>query len=204
MWAVKLCTNKILQFLTADAASWCRLTCIMAIKRVVGWLGHMCACLGGGIVQPVCCRLLVFRVLVFLHCVHVRMVQTRFCRITFAAALVLTSLPLRVQSVHCRAPPSDTGWPLGLYLYLLCWASSNPRAVPLYVFAVPSGECHWNLVLLSGLSSLMSNKNWLLWQCLLRDRETNFRLVIYSHSSTSPGPIDVEMVGLTEIVNNIK
>jgi len=28
--AVKLCTNKILQFLTADA-SYCRLTCIMAI-----------------------------------------------------------------------------------------------------------------------------------------------------------------------------
>ena len=39
---------------------------------------------------------------------------------------------------------------------------------------------------------------------IFRDRETNFRLVIYSRSSTSPGPIDVEMVGLTEIVNNIK
>ena len=32
MWAVKLCTNKILQFLTGDA-SWCRLTCVMAVKR---------------------------------------------------------------------------------------------------------------------------------------------------------------------------
>jgi len=33
MWAVKLCTNKILQFLTGDASSWCRLVCIMAVKR---------------------------------------------------------------------------------------------------------------------------------------------------------------------------
>jgi len=34
MWAVKFCTNKILQFLTGGA-SWRRLTCIMAVKR---WL----------------------------------------------------------------------------------------------------------------------------------------------------------------------
>jgi len=30
-----------------------------------------------------------------------------------------------------------------------------------------------------------TNKNWLPWQCLLRDRRTNFRLIIYSHNSTT-------------------
>jgi len=35
---VELFTNKILQFLTGGASS-CRLTCIMVIKWVVGWVG---------------------------------------------------------------------------------------------------------------------------------------------------------------------
>jgi len=41
----------------------------------------------------------------------------------------------------------------------------------------------------------------------LRDRRINFRLFIYSHSSTNPvnfakiGPVDFEIIGLTEIVN---
>ena len=44
------------------------------------------------------------------------------------------------------------------------------------------------------------------WQCPLRIRYTNFRSFIYSHSSTNPtnlvkiGLVDVETIGLTEIV----
>ena len=34
MQAVKLCTNRILQFLTGGAG-WCRLTCVMTIKRLL-------------------------------------------------------------------------------------------------------------------------------------------------------------------------
>ena len=40
MWAVKLCTNKIFQFITGGAG-YHKLTCIMAIKRVVCWLGWL-------------------------------------------------------------------------------------------------------------------------------------------------------------------
>jgi len=37
----------------------------------------------------------------------------------------------------------------------------------------------------NSLSSLdKTNKNWLQWQRLLRDRKTNLRSFIYSHSST--------------------
>jgi len=51
---------------------------------------------------------------------------------------------------------------------------------------------------------------WLPWQCPLRDRKVNFRLIIYSHSSTNTenlakiGPLDFDMIGLTGIVKNIK
>ena len=31
-----------------------------------------------------------------------------------------------------------------------------------------------------------ANKNWLLWQRPLKDQKTNFRLIIYSYSSTDP------------------
>ena len=46
----------------------------------------------------------------------------------------------------------------------------------------------------------------MLWQRTLRDRKTNFQLIIYSHIYTNPenlgkiGPVDVEIIGLTEIV----
>jgi len=42
------------------------------------------------------------------------------------------------------------------------------------------------------------------WQRSLGDRKTNFRLIIYSHSSAKPeklakiGPVDVEINGLRE------
>ena len=46
------------------------------------------------------------------------------------------------------------------------------------------------------------------WQRPLRDRKTNFRSFIYSNSSTNPANVvkivlvDVEIIGLTEIVEN--
>ena len=40
--------------------------------------------------------------------------------------------------------------------------------------------------------------------CILSKEVGPCRLVLYSHSFTNPGPIDVEMVGLTEIVNSVK
>jgi len=54
------------------------------------------------------------------------------------------------------------------------------------------------------------NKNWLPRQRPLRDRKTNFRSFIYSQSSTNPadrvkiGPVNVDIIGLTEIVKNKK
>ena len=53
-----------------------------------------------------------------------------------------------------------------------------------------------------------SNKNWLPWRRPLRDRKTNFRLIIYSHSSTEPanlakiGAVDFEITGPTQIDKN--
>jgi len=53
-----------------------------------------------------------------------------------------------------------------------------------------------------------ANKNWLPQQRPMTDRKTNFRLTIYSHSSTNPeilakiGPLRFEIIGLTGIVNN--
>jgi len=50
-----------------------------------------------------------------------------------------------------------------------------------------------------------TNKNWLPWQRYLRDRNTNFRLIVYSHGSTNRenlakiGVVDVEIIGLKEI-----
>ena len=56
-----------------------------------------------------------------------------------------------------------------------------------------------------------TNKDWLPWQRpLMRDRETSFRSIIYSHSSANPenlakiGQVDFEIIGLTEIVTNKK
>jgi len=52
--------------------------------------------------------------------------------------------------------------------------------------------------------------NWLPWQRPLRDPTANFRLIIYSHSSANPenlakiGRVDVEIIGLKEIVKNKK
>jgi len=51
-----------------------------------------------------------------------------------------------------------------------------------------------------------TNNNWLPWQRPLGDRETNFRSIIYSHSSTNPenlakiGLADFKIAGLAEIV----
>jgi len=53
-----------------------------------------------------------------------------------------------------------------------------------------------------------TNKNWLSWQRSLRDRKTNFTLIIYSHSSTNPenlaevGPVNFQIIGLMGIVQN--
>ena len=50
------------------------------------------------------------------------------------------------------------------------------------------------------------NKVWLPWQRPLRYKKTNFRLIIYSHSSISRenlakvGPVDFEIIGLTGII----
>jgi len=49
------------------------------------------------------------------------------------------------------------------------------------------------------------DKNWLPWQCPLRDRKANFRFTIYSHSSTNPENLakihstDFEIIGLPGI-----
>jgi len=46
-----------------------------------------------------------------------------------------------------------------------------------------------------------TNKNWLPWQRYLRDRNTNFRLIVYSHGSANRenlakiGVVDVEIIG---------
>jgi len=56
------------------------------------------------------------------------------------------------------------------------------------------------------LSVDKTKKKWLPWQRPLRDRKTNFRLIIHSQSSTNPEtvvkirPADFEIIGLTEIV----
>jgi len=55
-----------------------------------------------------------------------------------------------------------------------------------------------------------TNKDCFPWQSPLRDGKTNFRLIIYSHSSINPenlakvGPVDFEIIGLTGIVINEK
>jgi len=55
-----------------------------------------------------------------------------------------------------------------------------------------------------------TNKNWLAWQRPLMDRKTNFRLIIYSRSSTNRdnlakiGPANCQINGLTEIVKSKK
>ena len=54
-----------------------------------------------------------------------------------------------------------------------------------------------------------TNKHSLPWQRPLGDRKTNLRLIIYSPISTNPakiGQVDIEIIGLTEIVKiyNIK
>jgi len=77
-------------------------------------------------------------------------------------------------------------------------------ATPMHYYSYrtlrPSSKCHRNSVF------LVKNKNWLSWQRPLRDRKTNFRLIAYSHSSTSPdnlpkigSPADTEIIGLTKI-----
>jgi len=51
-----------------------------------------------------------------------------------------------------------------------------------------------------------NNKSWL--QRPLTDRKTTVRLIVYSLSSTNPdnvtkiGPVDFEIIGLTEVVTN--
>jgi len=47
----------------------------------------------------------------------IRRVQTEFYRI-ISAIVALTTRPLRVQSVRCRATQSDTGWLEGRFFYL--------------------------------------------------------------------------------------
>jgi len=45
-----------------------------------------------------------------------------------------------------------------------------------------------------------------IWQRLLKDRKTNYRLIVYSHSSTNTAnlakidAVDGEIIGLTEIL----
>jgi len=53
-----------------------------------------------------------------------------------------------------------------------------------------------------------TNRNWLPWQRPVRDRETNFLLIMYSRTSTNPQNlakidlVDFEIIGLTEVVKN--
>jgi len=53
-----------------------------------------------------------------------------------------------------------------------------------------------------------TNNTWLLWQRPMRNRKTNFSLVIHSHSFTKHkhlakiGPVDVEIIRLRENVKN--
>jgi len=55
-----------------------------------------------------------------------------------------------------------------------------------------------------------ANKDWLPWQQPLRGRKANFGSITYNHSSIESGnlakigPLDVEITGLTEIVENKK
>jgi len=58
-----------------------------------------------------------------------------------------------------------------------------------------------------------TNKHWLSWQRHSRDQKTNFRLIIYGHSSINHaglvnlakiGPAGFEITGLTEIVKKKK
>jgi len=54
------------------------------------------------------------------------------------------------------------------------------------------------------------NKNWLSWQCSSRNQKTNFRSIIYRHSSANPAnlveidPVDVEINDLKVVVKNKK
>jgi len=60
-------------------------------------------------------------------------------------------------------------------------------------------------------SAEKANKSWLPRQRPLRHgKQTNFKLIIHSHSSANPvnlvkiGPLDVELISLTAVVNNKK
>jgi len=66
-----------------------------------------------------------------------------------------------------------------------------------------------NSVLWQNCSVDKTNKSWLPWQRPLMDRKTNFRLIVYSRSSTKPenlakiGSVDVEITALTGIVKKM-
>jgi len=62
--------------------------------------------------------------------------------------------------------------------------------------------------LMTGLTSMDEINKWLPWQRCMMDRKTNFRLIVFSRSSTKSktlakiSPVDVKMLGLTQIVKN--
>jgi len=70
----------------------------------------------------------------------------------------------------------------------------------------PPGYATSRLHSATSCTTCKTNKIWLPRQRLLKDRKTNFRLIIYSRSFTNPeklvkiGPVDFEIIGLTGIV----
>ena len=73
---------------------------------------------------------------------------------------------------------------------------------------LPSGECRRNSSVWLKVKCVdKANKTRLRWQRPLRDRKTNLRLIIYSHSSASPDNLaeiaNVEIIGRTGIVKYI-
>ena len=86
---------------------------------------------------------------------------------------------------------------------LLGLPASSTSVALLLVRRPPSAECDANPIL--WIEADKTKQHWLPRQYPLRDRKTNFKSFVYSQSfpttSAKIGPVDVEIVGLTEIAN---
>jgi len=85
-------------------------------------------------------------------------------------ALARPAAPLAVQT-HQRASSSES------VSWFVCFQRIGCIS---YRTLTPSTECRRNSLL---SSADKTDKDWLLWQRPLVDRETNVRLIVYSHSS---------------------